>query len=91
MAFADARGIEILAISDDEPEELEPFLRRRREPFPGVVASDPLRRTFRRYAVRVLPTFALVDEQSVLQWYQRGYRPQTGLEVEGWQWTGESP
>lgn len=84
LAFAEERGVEVVAITDEEPETLVPFFLEMHEPFPEVVATDPLRATFRSYGVSGTPTFVLVDGDGIVRHYQSGYTPQKGLQVEGW-------
>lgn len=90
LAFAEAEGAEVLAITDEEPEILDAFFQDFRSPFPKRVAIDPRRTSFQRYGVSGTPTFVLVDAEGVIRHYQRGYRPASGLEVPGWEWSRSS-
>jgi thiol-disulfide isomerase/thioredoxin len=88
LAFADARGVEIVAITDEDRETVDRFLMDTPEtPFPKVVASDPKRLTFQTYGVSGTPTFVLIDADGTIRHYQTGY-PRDGLRVEGWHWPG---
>jgi thiol-disulfide isomerase/thioredoxin len=87
MAFAAARDVDVVAISDEEPAQLEPFLSKHAD-FPAHVASDPLRAAFQAYGVAGTPTFVLIGADGVIQLYQRGYSAERGLQVEGWTWPG---
>jgi thiol-disulfide isomerase/thioredoxin len=86
LAFARARGIEVVAITDETPEVLTEFFKESTAPFPARVAMDPLRLTFQRYGVSGTPTFVLVDEHDVVRHYHTGYDPRVGLTIEGWKW-----
>lgn len=88
MAFAAARGIPVLAISDEEAETVSDHLERHDESFFEQVAVDPLRRSFITYGVSGTPTIVLVDEKGVVRHRQVGYKPADGLTVEGWSWAG---
>jgi thiol-disulfide isomerase/thioredoxin len=86
MAFAQARDIDVLAITDEDPEVLEGFFREFVDPFPALVATDPQRLTFQAYGVSGTPSFVLLDAEGIVQYTQTGYRMQEGLRVEGWKW-----
>jgi thiol-disulfide isomerase/thioredoxin len=86
LAFAEQRGVEVLAITDEEPGQIDPYLREHADRFPENVVSDPLRVAFQDYGVSATPTFVLIDEAGVIQLYQRGYSAERGLELEGWDW-----
>jgi thiol-disulfide isomerase/thioredoxin len=86
MAFAEARGLPALAISDEDFGAVETFLKGRQEPFFERVAIDTLRKSFVTYGVSGTPTILLVDESGVILHRQVGYNPQKGLLVEGWNW-----
>jgi thiol-disulfide isomerase/thioredoxin len=88
-AFSRERGIPVIAISDEYPEELEEFLRDHPEPFPGTVASDPRRVQFQKYGVSGTPTFVLVGEDGRVRDTQIGYGVRQGLEFDGWSWSGK--
>jgi len=87
MAFAQARDVDVVAITDEDPEILEKFFREFADPFPALVATDPQRLTFQAYGVSGTPSFVLLDADGVVQYTQTGYRPQEGLRVEGWKWS----
>jgi thiol-disulfide isomerase/thioredoxin len=87
LAFAAARSVDVVAITDEDPAQLEPFLREHTD-FPANVASDPLRAAFQAYGVAGTPTFVLIGSDGVIQLYQRGYSAERGLQVEGWIWPG---
>ena len=87
LAFGEQQGVEIVAITDEDPEQIDAFLREFGE-FPENVASDPLRVAFQDYGVSATPTFVMLDAQGVVQAYQRGYDAERGLEVEGWKYPG---
>lgn len=87
LAFSEERNIEIVAISDEPPEVVEAFLDAFAEPFPHLVATDYYRKSFQDYGVSGTPTFVLVDRRGIVRHYQRGYRPERGLEIQGWEWS----
>jgi cytochrome c biogenesis protein CcmG, thiol:disulfide interchange protein DsbE len=87
MALARSRGMEVLAISDEDEETVSRFLAERAEPFIPLVAVDPLRKSFVAYGVSGTPTLLLVDADGVIRHRQVGYG-EKGLTVEGWSWPG---
>ncbi len=84
LAFAEAKGVPAIAITDEEQGTVGEFLEGRREPFFEQVAVDTLRKSFISYGVSGTPTILLVDESGVIRSRQVGYNPQKGLQVEGW-------
>jgi thiol-disulfide isomerase/thioredoxin len=88
LAFAEARGVEVVAITDEDPEVLNAFFADSQDPFPATIAVDPYRFTFQDYGVSGTPTFVLVDGEGVVRHYQSGYSLARGLTVDGWQWNG---
>jgi thiol-disulfide isomerase/thioredoxin len=89
MAFAEARGLPVVAISDEADQTVRRFLEERTEPFFSEVAVDPLRKTFLDYGVSGTPTILLVDQEGVIRHRQVGYSPKNGLTVDGWTWRRE--
>jgi thiol-disulfide isomerase/thioredoxin len=90
LAFAKARDIEVIAVTDEDPDVLNKFFAQQKEPFPEVVAIDPLRITFQSYGVSGTPTFVMVDDHDIVRHYQTGYNAEHGLTVDGWDWTPPS-
>ncbi|HVN85378.1 MAG TPA: redoxin family protein [Candidatus Binatia bacterium] len=90
LAFGRERGIEIVAITDEEPDKVREFLRNFHEPFPTIVATDPYRATFQGFGVSGTPTFVLIDDHGVVQHYQSGYTRAAGLTIDGWKWQGNA-
>lgn len=88
MAYGAAKGVEIVAITDEDPEVLRKHFAEWKEPFPTIVAMDPLRTTFQSYGVSGTPTFVLVDEKGIVRHYQTGYSLAKGLTIDGWKWEG---
>ena len=84
MAFAAARGVEVVAVTDEDPETLTGFFTEFKQPFPETVALDPYRTTYQAFGVSGTPTFVLVDADGVVRYYRTGYNAQKGLEIEGW-------
>jgi len=89
MAFAAARGVEVVAITDEDPDTLKGFFSQFTEPFPQTVAIDPYRAAYQAYGVSGTPTFVLVDGEGVVRHYHTGYNLQTGLGIEGWDYKAE--
>jgi len=88
MAYSKATGVELVAITDEDPTLLKKFFRDFHEPFPAIVATDPYRATFQAYGVSGTPTFVLIGADDKVQQYQTGYNAKTGLTIEGWHWRG---
>lgn len=84
MAFAKARGVEVVAITDEDPEKLEQFFAEHNEPFPATVALDPYRLAFQAYGVSGTPTFVLIDAAGTVSSYSSGYSAAKGLGIPGW-------
>ena len=83
-AFGLARTIDVVAITDEEPDLVREFLKTTDAWFPQIVVTDPYRATFQSYGVSGTPTFVLVDREGVVRQYQSGYRPELGLKIDGW-------
>jgi len=88
LAFGAAKGVEVVAITDEDPQSLHKYFETAKEPFPAIVAVDPLRTAFQAYGVSGTPTFVLVDEHGVVRYYQTGYSLAKGLTIDGWKWSG---
>jgi thiol-disulfide isomerase/thioredoxin len=86
LAFAAARNVEVVAITDESAETLQAFFRQYDYPFPEIVARDRYRLTFQNYGVSGTPTFVLIDGSGKVQHYKTGYAPMVGLGIEGWEW-----
>ena len=87
VQMAHAKGIPVLAISDEEAGSVAAYLKKRREAFFESVAVDPLRRSFIAYGVSGTPTIVLVDDKGVVRHRQVGYKAGDGLTVEGRRWS----
>jgi thiol-disulfide isomerase/thioredoxin len=88
LAFAAARGLPVLAVTDESAEIVSRFLARRKDPFFESIAIDAQRKYFVGYGVSGTPTIVLVDGTGTVRLRQVGYRRDRGLEVEGWHWAG---
>jgi thiol-disulfide isomerase/thioredoxin len=84
LAYAEQNDVQVLAITDEDPEQLDAFFGDLSTPFPATVASDPLRLAFQAYGVSGTPTFVLIDAGGVVRQYQNGYSSAEGLGFEGW-------
>jgi thiol-disulfide isomerase/thioredoxin len=87
LAFAEAEGLPVLAITDEESETVAGYLSTRKEAFFEHVLLDPLRASFRSYGVSGTPTIMVIDEDGVVRHRQVGYNKTKGLTIEGWQWS----
>jgi thiol-disulfide isomerase/thioredoxin len=86
LAFAEARGIPVVAITDEDSAKVAGFLDKQQQEFFSLVASDPLRASFLAYGVSGTPTVVLVGEDDLVRQRQVGYKPSEGLNFEGWTW-----
>jgi thiol-disulfide isomerase/thioredoxin len=86
-AFERERGVQVIAISDEDRSRLDPFFVGHTGPFPATVAIDENRQAFLAYAVSGMPTFVLVDGTGTVRSYATGYSPAKGLALEGWTWS----
>ena len=91
MAFAAARDVEVVAITDEDMDTLKGFFTQFGQPFPETVAIDKYRATFQAYGVSGTPTFVLVDADGVVRHYGTGYNPAKGLEIQGWDYRAGHP
>jgi thiol-disulfide isomerase/thioredoxin len=91
MAFAAARDVEVVAITDEDMDTLKGFFTQFGQPFPETVAIDKYRATFQAYGVSGTPTFVLVDADGVVRHYGTGYNPSKGLEIQGWDYRAGHP
>jgi thiol-disulfide isomerase/thioredoxin len=89
LAFARARRLPVVAITDEGRPELDAFFARWKAPFPENVVSDEDRLTFAAYGVSGTPTFVLVDEGRLVRAYAVGYSRPKGLPIDGWKWDGK--
>ena len=87
LAFEQERGVQVIAISDEPAEQLDPFFEKFTSPFPATVALDELRRTFQAYGVSGTPTFVLVGAEGRVESTSTGYTAEKGLGIEGWSWS----
>jgi thiol-disulfide isomerase/thioredoxin len=82
MAFADERGIPVLAITDEDSAKVADFLDQYEEAFFSLVATDRMRASFLAFGVSGTPTMVLVGEDGVVRQRQVGYEPAKGLSFE---------
>jgi thiol-disulfide isomerase/thioredoxin len=87
LAFEQERGTQVIAITDEGAELLDPFFERFKNPFPATVATDELRQAFQTYAVSGTPTFVLIDGTGRVTSQSTGYTPELSLGVAGWSWS----
>jgi thiol-disulfide isomerase/thioredoxin len=74
LAFGKEHGVPVIAITDEDKEQLDAFVQKWAQPFPEAIAMDPLRRAFVAYGVGGTPSFVLVDERGNVAGHQVGYR-----------------
>jgi protein-disulfide isomerase/thiol-disulfide isomerase/thioredoxin len=86
MAFAQSRGLSVLAISDEDDDTVGKFLDGRAGAFFDQVAVDTLRQTFASYGISGTPTILLVDGDGIIRHRQVGYDADKGVTVAGWRW-----
>ncbi len=91
LAFEQERGVQVIAITDEPAEQLDPFFQKFTGPFPATVAVDELRSAFQAYAVSGTPTYVLVDGEGKVAGAWTGYTPEKGLGIEGWTWSKRAP
>lgn len=84
VAFEQATGTRVIAVTDEPKGTLTRFFREFEGPFPHAVAMDELRQAFLGYGVSGTPTFVLVDEDGKVAFYATGYSPAKGLGMPGW-------
>ncbi len=87
LAFEQERGVQVIAITDETAEQLDPFFQKFTGPFPATVAVDELRSAFQAYAVSGTPTYVLVDGDGKVAGAWTGYTPEKGLGIDGWSWS----
>lgn len=87
LDFARERGVEVVAITDEDPSVLDRFFATK-PAFPELVAIDAKRDAFLAYGVSGTPTFVLVDGAGVVRSVSTGYNAKKGLGIEGWTWAG---
>ena len=87
-AFQRARGIPVIAITDETPQKLEAFFQKYQGSFPELVAADEFRHSFVAYGVSATPTFVLIDGEGKIESISKGYRKGEGLPIAGWSWAG---
>lgn len=88
MAYSEASGVTIVAITDERPGQLDPFFDTFEGAFPRSVAMDRNRATFLAYGVSGTPTFVLVGNDGVVESASTGYSREKGLPIDGWKWDG---
>jgi thiol-disulfide isomerase/thioredoxin len=82
-AWERASGTRVVAISDEEPAQLDRFFASHTGPFPALVAIDELRRSFLAYGVSGMPTFVLVAPDGTVRHVKTGYSRTKGLDLPG--------
>ena len=88
LAFAAAKGLPVLAITDEDQATVAKFLNGWTQPFFDLVAIDAPSKSFISHAVSGTPTLVMVDESGAVRYRQVGYGVGEGLKVQGWRWPG---
>src|SRR5262249_35909632 len=88
LAFEREQNAQVVAVTDEQREQLDGFFKSYSAPFPETVAMDECRRAFLAYGVSGTPTFVLVDGDGTVRTYTSGYVADKGLGVDGWSWAG---
>ncbi len=88
LAFAGDRNATVVAITDEDSNVVDSFLKKYDGHFPEIIATDPHRAQFQKYGVSGTPTFVLVDGDGAVRHFQTGYKVEEGLRIDGWQWNG---
>jgi thiol-disulfide isomerase/thioredoxin len=88
LAYAAAKKLPVLAITDETSPAVESFLERWNEPFFKVPVSDIRRASFRAYGVSGTPTVLEVGEDGKVRYRQTGYSVKRGFRAPDWQWAG---
>jgi thiol-disulfide isomerase/thioredoxin len=86
LALSAARGLPVVAISDEDEQTVAAFLAARQEAFPSLVAVDTLRRSFVSFGVSGTPTLLLIDAEGTIRHRQVGYTKAKGITLDGWKW-----
>jgi thiol-disulfide isomerase/thioredoxin len=86
MAFERERQTQVIAITDELPDELDAFFEKHDGPFPEAVAVDEFRRLFLAYGVSGTPSFVLVNAAGKVRSTSTGYRRDKGLGIADWSW-----
>jgi thiol-disulfide isomerase/thioredoxin len=79
VAFERESGTPVIAITDESPEQLDSFFKKYEGPFPAIVATDELRKSFLAYGVSGTPTFVQADVTGKVQSRASGYSIEKGL------------
>jgi thiol-disulfide isomerase/thioredoxin len=73
LEFASRTNTPVVAVTDEARATLDQFFAHWRAPFPAIIVSDEVRRSFVDYGVRGSPTFVLIDEAGRIGGYHVGY------------------
>ena len=87
MALAEARGLPVLAITDEDQPTVSRFLGGRTQPFFEAIGLDSFRMAFISHGVSGTPTILIVDADGTIRYRQVGYSASEGLKVDGWHWS----
>ncbi|MEO8602738.1 MAG: redoxin family protein [bacterium] len=91
MAFAKARNVEVVAITDEDSETLDKFFGQFKDAFPATVVMDPYRAAYQAYGVSGTPTFVLIGADGKVEYYRTGYSLEKGLDIPGWKYARPAP
>ncbi|MFN3196936.1 MAG: redoxin family protein [Bradymonadia bacterium] len=85
LDWSKATGVQVVAVTDEEPEIVQKFLGKWDKAFLPLIVSDELRRSFVAHGVSGTPTFIWVEGGKVKH-RQVGYNVKKGIKIEGWTW-----
>jgi thiol-disulfide isomerase/thioredoxin len=85
MAYAEAHGLPVLAITDEDQTTVSTFLAQTTHPFFEHIGLDASRRSFISHGVSGTPVLVRVDAQGIIRYRQVGYG-KDGLRMDGWNW-----
>ena len=87
LAFEQERQTQVIAITDEQHDALDPFFQSFGKPFPETVAIDEFRKAFLAYGVSGTPTFVLIDGAGKVVSHATGYNAEKGIGVADWKWS----
>jgi thiol-disulfide isomerase/thioredoxin len=89
LAFERDRKTQVVAVTDEGPDVLDPFFKTWKTPFPRTVVMDGDRKAYTEFSVTGTPTFILVDGKGIVRARTTGYVRPKGIGVDGWAWGGK--
>ena len=81
MAWSEASGTRVIAISDDQPDQLDAFKTAWRGAMPTDMVADPARETFQSFRVHTAPTMVLIDAKGVVRFVKAGHKAGEAIKI----------